>query len=44
MEKSEERVRVAGVIIMEGGIALMHRKNVRKRPDMQEYYTPEFYS
>ena len=39
MEENKERVRVAGVILMEGGIALMHRKDVKKRPDMQEYYT-----
>ncbi len=34
-----ERTRVAGIIFMNGGIALMHRKGVLKRKDMQEYYT-----
>ena len=34
-----KRVRVAGVIPMDGGIALMHRKDVKKRDDFQEYYT-----
>ena len=33
------RTRVAGIIPMEGGIALMHRKDVIKRKDFQEYYT-----
>ncbi len=33
-----ERVRVAGIIPMEGGIALMHRSGVTKRKDYQEYY------
>lgn len=34
-----ERVRVAGIIFIEGKIALMHRKDVLKRPEMPEYYT-----
>lgn len=34
-----ERVRVAGIIKMNGGYAFMHRKNVKKRKDIQEYYT-----
>ncbi len=34
-----ERVRVAGIIKMNGGYAFMHRKNVKKKKDMQEYYT-----
>ena len=34
-----ERTRVAGIIFMEDGIALMHRKDVKKRKDFQEYYT-----
>ena len=34
-----ERTRVAGIILMQGGIALMHRKDVKKRKDIQEYYT-----
>lgn len=37
--KIMKRVRVAGVIPMDGGIALMHRKDVKKRDDFQEYYT-----
>lgn len=35
----EERVRVAGIIKINGGYAFMHRKNVIKRKDYQEYYT-----
>ena len=34
-----ERTRVAGIIPMQGGIALMHRVGVVKRKDYQEYYT-----
>lgn len=34
-----ERIRVAGIIKINGGFALMHRKNVKKRKDIQEYYT-----
>lgn len=34
-----ERIRVAGILLMENGIVLMHRKNVIKRKDFQEYYT-----
>ena len=33
------RIRVAGIIPIEDGIALMHRKDVIKRKDFQEYYT-----
>ena len=33
----EERVRVAGIIKINGGYAFMHRKNVIKRKDYQEY-------
>ena len=33
-----KRIRVAGIIPMDGGIALMHRKDVKKRDDFQEYY------
>lgn len=32
------KVRVAGIIPMNGGFALMHRKDVIKRKDYQEYY------
>lgn len=34
-----ERVRVAGIIFINGGVALMHRTEVKKRKDCQEYYT-----
>ena len=34
-----ERTRVAGIIFMNGGVALMHRVGVIKRKDIQEYYT-----
>lgn len=34
-----KRIRVAGIIPMEDGFAFMHRKNVIKRKDLQEYYT-----
>ena len=34
-----ERTRVAGIIFMNGGVALMHRVGVLKRKDIQEYYT-----
>ena len=33
------RIRVAGIIPMEDGFALMHRVGVIKRKDYQEYYT-----
>lgn len=34
-----KRTRVAGIVLMNHGIALMHRKDVIKRKDYQEYYT-----
>lgn len=34
-----ERIRVAGIIPMQDGFALMHRVGVLKRNDIQEYYT-----
>ncbi len=34
-----ERTRVAGIIFIDEGIALMHRVGVIKRKDIQEYYT-----
>ena len=34
----KERIRVAGIIKMNGGYALMHRKNVNKKKDFQDYY------
>ena len=33
-----QRIRLAGIIPMENGFALMHRKDVIKNPDRQEYY------
>ena len=32
------RIRLAGIIPMEDGFALMHRKDVKKNPDRQEYF------
>lgn len=32
------RIRLAGIIPMNDGLALMHRKDVLKNPDRQEYY------
>lgn len=34
-----ERIRVAGIIFINNGIALMHRTDVLKRKDIQNYYT-----
>ena len=34
-----ERIRVAGIIKINGGYTFMHRKNVIKRKDFREYYT-----
>ena len=34
-----EKIRVAGIIPMEGGIALMHRVGVLKQKEYQDYYT-----
>ena len=39
MVKKMERTRVAGIIFINGKIALMHRKDVLKRQEMPEYYT-----
>ena len=36
---SDYRIRVAAIIPMKSGYALMHRKDVLKRPNMMEYYT-----
>lgn len=33
-----ERIRLAAIIPMEEGFALMHRKDVLKNPTLQEYY------
>ena len=42
--KDEQKIakratRVAGIVFMENGIVLMHRKNVKRNKDYQEYYT-----
>ena len=34
-----DRIRVAGIIPMQDGIALIHRIGVKKNSDYQEYYT-----
>ena len=34
----EKRIRLAGIIPMDGGYALMHRKDVKNKP-LSEYYT-----
>ena len=34
-----DRIRVAGIIPMKEGIALMHRIGVKKNVNYQEYYT-----
>ena len=34
-----KRTRVAAILPMEDGFAFMHRKDVKKRDDYQEYYT-----
>lgn len=34
-----KRTRIAAIIPMKDGFAFMHRKNVKKRKDYQEYYT-----
>ncbi len=34
----KERIRVAGIVKINDGYAFMHRKNVIKRKDFQEYY------
>ena len=34
-----KRIRVAGIIPMEDGFAFMHRVGVKKRNDIQDYYT-----
>lgn len=35
----KEKIRVAGIVKINDGYAFMHRKNVIKRKDFQEYYT-----
>ena len=38
MQENKIRTRVAGILPMEGGLALMHRKNVKRNKEYQEYY------
>lgn len=33
-----KRIRLAGIVPMEDGFALMHRKDVLRNPDIKEYY------
>ncbi len=39
MIKDKVRIRVAGIVPINGGFAFMHRKNVVRNKDYQEYYT-----
>ena len=39
MIKEKVRIRVAGIVPINGGFAFMHRKNVVRNKDYQEYYT-----
>ena len=36
---TKKATRVAGIVFMKDGIVLMHRKNVKRNKDYQEYYT-----
>ena len=38
-ETNKLAIRVAGIVSMNGGFVLMHRKNVIRNKDYQEYYT-----
>ena len=38
-ETNKLAIRVAGIVPMSGGFVLMHRKNVVRNKDYQEYYT-----
>lgn len=38
-ETNKLAIRVAGIVPMNGGFVLMHRKNVIRNKDYQEYYT-----
>ena len=38
-ETNKLTIRVAGIVQMNGGFVLMHRKNVVRNKDYQEYYT-----
>ena len=39
MIKEKVRITVAGIVPINGGFAFMHRKNVVRNKDYQEYYT-----
>ena len=39
MIKEKVRIRVAGIVPINGGFVFMHRKNVVRNKDYQEYYT-----
>lgn len=38
-ENNKVTIRVAGIVMMNDGVVLMHRKNVIRNKDYQEYYT-----
>lgn len=38
MQENKIRTRVAGILPMNDGLALMHRKNVKRNKEYQEYY------
>ena len=39
IQKNKMRIRVAGIVPMEDGFVLMHRKNVKRNKEYNEYYT-----
>ena len=39
MIKDKIRIRVAGIVPINNGFVFMHRKNVKRNRDYQEYYT-----
>ncbi len=39
MEENKVKIRVAGIVPMNDGFVLMHRKHVIRNKDYQEYYT-----
>lgn len=39
MKENKIKIRVAGIVPINGGFVLMHRKNVIRNKDYQEYYT-----
>ena len=38
-ENNKIAIRVAGIVMMNDGVVFMHRKNVIRNKDYQEYYT-----